>query len=361
MNVFVLAVDIILKERYNNKDIIIDINRSELNLKRISILCLAVILLCTCLPVSAATIKEGGAQIVLHANSSWHIADGEWTPSTHVIEMDENKNLFISINDFRAFFKCKLTYSYEDFSIFVQHEGREIWQALNTPVMFVDNIPYPNPAPYISPDGGDVMIPAEPYASVFGYKGEFVSLPSYAPGQLNLTLPQREYKITHIDVNKTMQLVTVCGTDELGATVPLKYFLCSTGNPVSLTPNGTFYARPLSYTSAQNPWYYFSLHNCWVLYCTQISGNICFHSLTFNQYGANSLSQSAYKALGNPASHGCIRLLVEDAKFIWENCRGIPVHISDGFYDETLNSIKSQLQLARPSYNEYVSSLVNNY
>jgi len=120
-------------------------------------------------------------------------------------------------------------------------------------------------------------------------------------------------------VNMTMQLVTVCGTDELGATVPLKYFLCSTGSPVSLTPNGTFYARPLSYTSAQNPWYYFSLHNCWVLYCTQISGNICFHSLTFNQYGANSLSQSAYKALGNPASHGCIRLLVEDAKFIWEN------------------------------------------
>lgn len=330
-------------------------------MKRIGVLFLVLMLLCMHLPTSAATIKEGGASVILHVNSSWHIIDGEWLPFTHATELDAAGNVFVSIDDFRAIFKCKLTYSYEDFSIYVQHEGREIWQALHTPVMFVDKLPYPNPAPYISSVDGAVMIPAEPYASVFGYKGEFVTLPSYAPGQLNLTLPKREYKITHIEVNKAMQLVTVCGTDELGASVPLRYFLCSTGNPVSLTPNGTFYARPLTYTSAQNPWYFFSLHNCWVLYCTQISGNICFHSLTFNQYAANSLSQTAYNALGKPASHGCIRLMVEDAKFIWENCRGIPVTISDGFYDESLNSIKNQLLLARPTYKEYVSSLMKNY
>ena len=330
-------------------------------MKRIGVLCLVLLLLCACIPASCATLKEGGASITLHANSSWHIVDGEWLPFSHATEMDSMGNLYISINDFRSIFKCRLTYSFNDFSIYVQHEGREIWQALNTPVMFVDKSPYPNPAPYISSVGGDVMIPAEPYASVFGYKGEFVVLPSYAPGQLNLTLPQREYKITHIEVNKAMQLVSVCGTDEFGTSVPLRYFLCSTGNPVSITPNGTFPARPLTYNSANNPWYFFSLHNCWVLYCTQITGNICFHSLTFNQYAAGSLSQSAYNALGNPASHGCIRLLVEDAKFIWDNCRGIPVVISDGYYDETLNSIKQQLQLARPSYQEYVSSLMNNY
>ncbi len=335
--------------------------RSCFILKRIGFLLLAILLLFTSLPVSATAFKEGGGNVILHADSPWFILDGEWVMGAHAVEKDAYGNFFISLQDFRAFFKCQLSYNPSDSSVFLQHEGRELWQGLNTPVLFVDTLPYPNPAAYLSAASGEVMIPAEPYASVLGYHGVFSISPDYAPGQLSLTLPPREYKLSHIEMNKEMQMVIVYGKDHLGTVKALKHFLCSTGNPSSLTPNGTFYARPLTYSATGNPWYYFGLHNCWVLYCTQLTGNICFHSLTFNQYAASSLSKTAYQALGHPASHGCIRLMIEDARFIWENCGGVPVTITNGFYDETLQSIKEQLLRARPDYSAYVEELVKNY
>ncbi len=330
-------------------------------MKRVLVLFLTCLILFGAMSASAVTLTENGANIILHADSKWYIYDGDWREASQVIEKDANNNIFISVNDFRSIFQCNIMYSYDDLSIYVQHEGREIWQALFTPVMFVDKLPYPNPAPYISSISGEVMIPAEPYASVFGYTGTFSVSPDYAPGQLALSVPTKIYTIDHLEINKAMQMVIVHGKDALGTVKPIRHFLCSTGAPVSLTPNGTFYARPLSYSANNNPWYYFSLHSCWVLYCTQISGNICFHSVPFNGYGASTLSSSGYAAMGNPASHGCVRLLIEDAKFIWENCKNIPVVISDGYYDETLKVIKNELQSARPSYYDYVANLKKIY
>ncbi len=330
-------------------------------MKRIGSLLIAMLLLLCAVPASAGSVVSDGGSIVLHVNSPWYISDGEWLQASHAFEQDENGVLFISVNDFRSIFNCHITYSYTDFSIYVMHEGREIWQGLNTPIIFVDKRPYPNPAAYISSVGGDVMIPAEPYASVLGYKGYFSSSPTYGPGQLNLSIPSISYNISSIEVNKTMQTVTVYGTDSSGFTKALKHFVCSTGNPTSLTPNGTYSARPLTYAKAGDPWYYFSSFNCWILYCTQITGDICFHSVTFNNRGVNSLSQSAYNNLGNPASHGCIRLSVEDARFIWENCKGVPVHITDGSYNDNLQGIKTQFANTRPTYSDYVSSLYGKY
>ena len=158
-----------------------------------------------------------------------------------------------------------------------------------------------------------------------------------------------------------MQMVTVFGKDGNGNIKPIRHFLCSTGAPLGLTPNGTFPAKPLTYSTPENPWYFFSLNNCWILYCTQLTGNICFHSVPFNGYGVQTLSYSGYQAMGFPASHGCVRLLIEDAKFIWENCKGVPVTIEEGAYDETLNAMKTNLQSARPTYNEYVGQLREIY
>ncbi len=45
-----------------------------------------------------------------------------------------------------------------------------------------------------------------------------------------------------------------------------------------------------------------------------------FHSIPYNRKSDSSISKSALSALGEPASHGCIRLRVEDAQFIAENC-----------------------------------------
>jgi len=46
--------------------------------------------------------------------------------------------------------------------------------------------------------------------------------------------------------------------------------------------------------------------------------------------------------LGNPASHGCIRCCVADAKWIWENCNGSRIKIIDGVYSDK-NTTKGPL------------------
>ena len=44
-----------------------------------------------------------------------------------------------------------------------------------------------------------------------------------------------------------------------------------------------------------------------------------FHSVLYSQKGGK-VTQSSVNHLGSRASHGCVRLSVEDAKWIWNNC-----------------------------------------
>ncbi|MDD6308712.1 MAG: L,D-transpeptidase [Clostridia bacterium] len=328
--------------------------------KKIGVISLTLMILMGC---TAASCKEipytQGEKIILHNNSPWYIIEDRWLENENATEL-QNGVLFISVSDFGKVLRCPINYNYGDCSIYVNHKGREIWQGLNTPVMFVDHKPYPNPAPYIS-STGEVMIPLEQYASVFGYKGEMTYPEDYKPGRFTLTLSPQMATISYIEVNKAMQMVIVYAQDSLGTLFPIRHFICSTGIPLDQTPNGTFSARPLTYTSKHGPWYYFQLHDCWVIYCTQISGDICFHSVTFNEYDAGSLSKTAYQNLGNPASHGCIRLMVEDAEFIWENCKNVKTIISDGFYDDGLANIKKGILLNKFSYDSYLEAIKADY
>ncbi|MBQ7372381.1 MAG: L,D-transpeptidase [Blautia sp.] len=42
------------------------------------------------------------------------------------------------------------------------------------------------------------------------------------------------------------------------------------------------------------------------------------------------MNKSAYDRLGNPASAGCIRLCVADAKWVYDNCHGCKITIFTG-------------------------------
>ena len=114
-----------------------------------------------------------------------------------------------------------------------------------------------------------------------------------------------------IKVNKQMCVVTVYEKDSKGAyTIPVKAMLCSPGAD---TPLGTFR------TPAKYRWRLL-MGDVWGQYSTRITGGILFHSVWYYKQDPSTLSNAQFNKLGTRCSHGCVRLNVEDAKWIYDNC-----------------------------------------
>ena len=90
--------------------------------------------------------------------------------------------------------------------------------------------------------------------------------------------------------------------------------VCSTGKDATPTPTGTYQA----YGRMTGEWYYFKTFNCYAKWAYGIVGGILFHSVVYSS--SKKLNQSSVNNLGRKASHGCVRLSVEDAQWIYENC-----------------------------------------
>ena len=61
-------------------------------------------------------------------------------------------------------------------------------------------------------------------------------------------------------------------------------------------------------------------------------GGIFVHSVACGSPNSYNLPAAQYNKLGSPASHGCIRACVADAKWVYENCGGSYIYIYDGTY-----------------------------
>lgn len=114
-----------------------------------------------------------------------------------------------------------------------------------------------------------------------------------------------------IKVNKKMCTVTVYEQDKKGNyTKPIKAMLCSTG---AETPLGTF-KTPVKYR------WRLLMGDVWGQYSTRIVNGVLFHSVWYYEKNESTLSNRQYNNLGRMVSHGCIRLNVEDSKWIYDNC-----------------------------------------
>lgn len=115
----------------------------------------------------------------------------------------------------------------------------------------------------------------------------------------------------YVTVNLTQNIVTVYNKDKEGNyTVPEKAFYCSVGEE---TPTGTFR------TSDKYVWRPL-FGNVYGQYATRITGHILFHSVPYYKQDKSTLEFEEYNKLGETASMGCIRLTVEDVKWIYDNC-----------------------------------------
>ncbi|NGT01023.1 L,D-transpeptidase [Clostridium perfringens] len=88
-----------------------------------------------------------------------------------------------------------------------------------------------------------------------------------------------------------------------------KTFTCSTGIEGKETPVGVF--------TVQNraPWFFSPKYGQGGKYYVQFMGNYLFHSIPFD----SDKTTISDPTLGVPASHGCIRLSVEDSKWLYDN------------------------------------------
>lgn len=134
----------------------------------------------------------------------------------------------------------------------------------------------------------------------------------------------------YVTVDVTNQIVTVYsrGTDGSYSNVVRK-MICSTGTTSNPSPLGTY---TLNGKTAR--WCYFSEWDSHAQYWTRINSSIAFHSVIYTNPNEMDLSTASYYSLGKRASHGCIRLLVADAKWIYTNCKqGTVVDIFEGKLD----------------------------
>ena len=108
-----------------------------------------------------------------------------------------------------------------------------------------------------------------------------------------------------IDVNLTLQQVTVSYKGNV-----IRNMICSGGTPETPTPSG-------EYLTYQKIYYqYVPKFSQGAFYWTRFYGPYLFHGIP-TDINRNMLVEE-FEKLGTPASHGCIRLMNEDAKWMYD-------------------------------------------
>lgn len=119
------------------------------------------------------------------------------------------------------------------------------------------------------------------------------------------------YKTTQykIDINITTQKMNVTKDNK-----NIKTILCSTGevgNADTETPIGVFYVQE------KGSYFYSSKYNQGAKYFIKFFSNYLIHSIPTDKNG--NIIEEEKKKLGIPVSHGCIRVPMEDSKWIYDN------------------------------------------
>ena len=134
-------------------------------------------------------------------------------------------------------------------------------------------------------------------------------------------------KLFWAEVDLVNQVVKIYKQDAEGEyTVLVREMICSSGvEPTNRSPRGTF-----KMGKDYKRFAHFVNFGCYGQYWSQIRGSIYFHSITYSERDDRYLNEEDFHMLGQPASHGCIRLLPDDAQWVYLYlCPGTRVTITD--------------------------------
>ncbi len=151
--------------------------------------------------------------------------------------------------------------------------------------------------------------------------------------EINYTPPSDAEFPYYIKVNRAMCCVTVYGIDSNGEySIPVKAFTCSVGkdNPSTEEIEQTITGE---YQMSQNlgEWWCRMVDDTYGQFAYRIKDGYMFHSVPCYEMKKDSLETEEFNKLGEPASLGCVRLSVIDAKWICDNC---PVGTTTLIYDD---------------------------
>lgn len=129
---------------------------------------------------------------------------------------------------------------------------------------------------------------------------------------------KNSYSKTDYLIAVSRELNRICVYEGKKGNWKLKYYwMCSTGRPengkVSKTPTGSWLMpeedNHLGYIGGHET------YTCW--YATRFYKRCFFHSVIYNPASKSSIQDGR---LGMNISDGCIRMNIDDAKWIWDNC-----------------------------------------
>lgn len=116
-------------------------------------------------------------------------------------------------------------------------------------------------------------------------------------------------------INRRTNTVTIYTYDENGDyVVPVRAMVCSCGemNEENITPTGEYSVYFKNYWHAL-------FGDVYGKYVTGFSGHYLFHSVPYTNTESYTLKADEFNKLGTNASQGCVRMMIADAKWIYDN------------------------------------------
>lgn len=189
---------------------------------------------------------------------------------------------------------------------------------------------------------------------------------AFASDELKNTDPEKYY----IVLDTKNEIVTVYEKDKNGKyTKIVRRFLCTSGktegkmipdpetgeliddpeNPATPTPSGIW-----KIGGRERFGKFAAFGGTYARYWTQIVEGSFFHSIMFDKRNVNTMQSSAYRNMGTRASHGCVRLYVEDAKWLYYYaCPGTTIEVTDSLRADNAAKKKLKSKMSFSAYNAF--------